>query len=102
MLDRITPDRFVTSFNRFLYEKIYALARSEDFDIMQLQSELTADEMGRVTGIISDLSQLQLDRQAADDYINVLMKYQDTSAGGDVMTDDDLLQLQKKLRIQKG
>ena len=102
VLDRITPDRFVTSFNRFLYEKIYALARSEDFDIMQLQSELTADEMGRVTGIISDLSQLQLDRQAADDYINVLMKYQDTSAGGDVMTDDDLLQLQKKLRIQKG
>ena len=51
---RLQPDCFVTEFNRNVYNKLIdGIKKSEYFNIMSLQSELTADEMGKITEILT-------------------------------------------------
>ena len=100
--EKISPDEFVTSFNRRVYEKLTENLRlSPDFDIMMLQSEFTADEMGKITAILDKSRELEINAYVADDYIRTLKQYAEesrrkTSAGD--MDDDEFRRFAASLK----
>jgi DNA primase len=70
---RLQPDCFVTEFNRNVYNKLIdGIKKSEYFNIMSLQSELTADEMGKITEILTINRSVDINETAVNDFINIL------------------------------
>lgn len=100
----VTADDFVTELNKKIFT-LYMdqLSSGDNTDIMSVQGGLTADEMGRVAQIVSEAEELAPDRRAFDDYVSVLKKYADKARQkpASQMTDNDLVELQKKLRTVK-
>ena len=67
----LSADSFLTDFHKKVYEKLISgMNRSADFNILSLQSEFPADEMGKITAILSEAQELEISRKAAEDYIN--------------------------------
>jgi len=70
---RLQPDCFMTEFNRNVYNKLIdGIKKSEYFNIMSLQSELTADEMGKITEILTINRSVDINETAVNDFINIL------------------------------
>ena len=65
VLKRLPPDKFVTSFNRRVYE-----------------------EVGKITEILEKYSELGIDAKVAEDYINVLLNYKPKEKQEDISDDD--------------
>ncbi len=87
---KISPEHFVTDFNRKVYEKITeGLKNSSEFDIMSLQSEFTAAEMGKITEIIINGREIDVTRSALDDYIKILDDFRGKNTDAGEMSDDD-------------
>jgi len=98
----LSSDRFVTDFNKKVYEKLTeGMKQSADFNILSLQSEFTADEMGKITAILSEAQVLEINRRAAEDYINILNENTGGSAAAGSLSDDDFLSFTQKLRSRK-
>ncbi len=96
---KITPDCFVTEFNRRVYEKMLEkLKNTAEFDVMSLQSEFSADEMGRITEIIVSSRSIDINRQALDDYINILAEQQKKNVDVGGLSDDDFLKYFENIR----
>ena len=73
-------------------------------DILSLQSEFTADEMGKITAVLSEAQTIETSRAAAEDYINILKEHQEqqqSAAAPAALSDDDFLSLAKKIRSRK-
>lgn len=86
---RISSDYFVTEFNRKVYKKMTERLKSAaEFDIMSLQSEFSADEMGKITEIIVSSREVEIDRGALDDYIKILEDYKNSIDVKDMSEDD--------------
>lgn len=102
---RLPAEYFATDFNRRVYTSLLAgMEMSSNFNILSLQSEFSADEMGKITAILSDTEKIELNRNAAEDFIRVLTKHHEgmkNKIPPAQMSDDDLLQLQKKLKGKK-
>lgn len=80
------------------------LKNSPDFDIMSLQSEFTADEMGKITAILAKNREIDINRSVADDYINTLLRYREEkneNKAAAEMSDDDLRSFAQQLRNKK-
>ncbi|MCD7730017.1 MAG: DNA primase [Oscillospiraceae bacterium] len=99
---RISPDCFVTDFNKRLYEKMTEKIKSESYyDIMSLQSEFSADEMGKITEIIVNSKGIDINRLALDDYIAILNEYKDRDDNVGDLSNDDFLQYVDKMKKLK-
>lgn len=103
--ERLSPDDFITDFNRRIYSRMTEnLKNSPDFDIMSLQSEFTADEMGKITAILAKNREIDINRSVADDYINTLLRYREEkneNKAAAEMSDDDLRSFAQQLRNKK-
>ena len=102
---RLPEDYFVTAFNRRVYHCIAENIRgSTNFDIMSLQSEFTADEMGRITAILEETGEIEIGADAAEDYIAILTAYHEESQKkirpAD-MSDDDLRSFAIQMKNRK-
>lgn len=99
---RINSDYFVTQFNRKVYEKMTERLKSAaEFDIMSLQSEFSADEMGKITEIIVGSRGVEIDRGALDDYIKILEEHKNSNTNIKEMSDDDFLSYFENLKKNK-
>ena len=101
----LSADSFLTDFHKKVYEKLIAgMKQSADFNILSLQSEFPADEMGKITAILSEAQELEISRKAAEDYINILNEHQSeeqSASPASALSDDDFLSLAKKIRSRK-
>lgn len=99
---KITPDCFVTEFNRKVYEKMLEkLKNTAEFDVMSLQSEFSADEMGRITEIIVSSRSIDINSRALDDYLNILIEYSGRNIDVGELSDDDFLKYFENIRKSK-
>ena len=102
---RLAPECFINDFNRLVYQKIIEkIKNSADFDIMSLQSEFTADEMGKITAILVKSREIEINRSTAEDYINILLKsYSERTEQQPAsdMSDDDFRNFARSMRNNK-
>ncbi|MCM1525035.1 MAG: DNA primase [Ruminococcus sp.] len=105
LAEKLPPGLFVTQFNKKVYEKLlFGMKGSADFNILSLQSEFSADEMGKITAILSETDNIELNRSAAEDYIRILKERHEKDSRGDLLSagsDSDFLEYTKKLRNSK-
>lgn len=101
----LLPEYFVTEFHRQVYIRILEKLRSpEHFDIMSLQSEFSADEMGRITAILSKNRDIEIDEHVAEDYVRTLKDsyvQRTGTAPAAEMSDDDFRDFAKNIRKTK-
>lgn len=101
----LSAGSFLTDFHKKVYEKLISgMNRSADFNILSLQSEFPADEMGKITAILSEAQELEISRKAAEDYINILNGHksdEQSASPPSALSDDDFLSLAKKIRSRK-
>lgn len=100
ILSRITPEQFVTEFNKRIFAGLAnGIKNSDRFTLMSLSGEFSAAEMGKISEISAKYKDIIVSAEELDVYIKILLSFdggQNVKAGE--MTDDDLLQLQQKLR----
>lgn len=100
ILTRINPEQFVTEFNKKVFIALAnGIKKSDRFTLMSLSGEFSTAEMGKISEISAKYKDITVSAEELDEYINILLSFEDeqTVKGSD-MTDDDLLQLQQKLR----
>ncbi len=101
ILSKIAPDKFVTSFNKKIYESIAELAGSmSEITLTSVGREFSGDEMGRITGILAKTSDIVIDSETLGEYIAVLQKHTKSYSGED-MSDDEFLAYVNKLSKEK-
>ncbi|MGN0674983.1 MAG: DNA primase [Oscillospiraceae bacterium] len=99
---QVSPDRFVTDFNKKVYSVMLEKIRNSAFsDILSLQSEFTADEMGKITEIVINSKDVNINRTAVDDFINILISNADNPADIKDMSNDDFLKYIQNLKNKK-
>ena len=102
VLSKITPDGFVTSFNKKVFASMEQhIKNSSEFDIMLLQSEFTADEMGKITEITVKNRAVDLSRSAIGDFIDILLEYSNKSIDVKQLSDNDFLHYFEELKKKK-
>lgn len=103
VLAAISPERFVTSFNRRVYEAIADKARAyEEVTLSSLGQEFSPDEMGKLTGILASTRDIVIDADTLREYIDVLKKHDvQAKSDGKDMTDDEFLAYVQKLSKEK-
>ncbi len=85
-----------------MFEKITEkLKNTVDFDVMSLQSEFSADEMGKITEIIVNNRNVDISRSAVDDYIKILSDYKDKNVDVKEMSNDDFRSYFENLKKSK-
>lgn len=98
---KISPDDFVTDFNRKVFKIISEKIRDHmEISLTLLNSEFSADEMGKITEIIAKNREIAITEKEVSDFIDVLKK-KTLPAGGGNISDEELRELQKNLKIQK-
>ena len=99
VLDCITPDHFVTSFNKkvfiILCEKLNS---STNFTLSLLSDEFSDSEMGRITGIEAKHRDIILTEQVVDDYMKILHDFKINKLSDTINSDEDLLELAERLK----
>ena len=99
---RVTPEQFVTEFNRKVYQVMLEKIRNSAFsDIHSLQSEFTADEMGKITEIAVNSKDVNINRITVDDFINILSSAADNQFDIKDMSNDDFLKYIQNLKNKK-
>lgn len=72
---RITPDAFVTDFNRRVFEAVCArIELNKGIDMAVFGETFTDDEMGRIAGFIAAASGQTYTRDEADDFIGAILE----------------------------
>lgn len=99
VLDCITPDHFVTSFNKRIFTVLCEkLNSSTNFTLSLLSDEFSDNEMGRITGIEAKHKDIFLTEQVVDDYIKILHDFKNNKLSDNINSDEDLLKLAKRLK----
>ena len=102
VLSRISPEQFTTDFNKKVYEKLLEKIKNSSFyDILSLQSEFTADEMGKITEIAINSKDVNIDRTIVDDFINILLSGADNSVDVKNISDEEFLKYMEELKSKK-
>ncbi|MCI5752986.1 MAG: DNA primase [Oscillospiraceae bacterium] len=103
--EELLPEYFVNDFHRQVYVRLLdKLKSSADFDILSLQSEFSADEMGRITAILSKNREIEIDEHVAGDYVRTLKNgylQRTGTAPAAEMSDDDFRNYAKNIRNSK-
>ena len=99
---RLPAERFTTEFNKKVYEKMLEKIKNSCFyDILSLQSEFTADEMGKITEIAVNSKDVNINRTAVEDFINILISDNDNSKKAAEFSDDEFLKYMQNLKSKK-
>lgn len=99
---RLPAERFTTEFNKKVYEKMLEKIKNSCFyDILSLQSEFTADEMGKITEIAVNSKDVNINRTAVEDFINILLSDNDNSKKAAEFSDDEFLKYTQSLKSKK-
>ena len=101
--NHITFESFTNEFNRKIFKKVVEeMDKSPDYDIMSIQSELTAEEMGKLIKILTINKQININRSVVDDYINILLEGTEKSNTNiKELSDDDFLKYTESLKYRK-
>ncbi len=101
-LKLLPPEKFVTSFNRRIYENLLdKIKNNEDHSITSFNGEFSPDEVGKITSILEKYDNMGIDKQVVFDYINLLSNYAEKDSLKNDMTDDDFLKLRERLKSKK-
>ena len=99
---QVAPEQFVTDFNKKVYGIMLEKIKNSAFsDILSLQSEFTADEMGKITEIAINSKDVNINRTAVDDFIKILISTADNSIDIKEMSNDDFLKYIQNLKNKK-
>lgn len=98
----LPAESFVTSFHRKVYE---ILKNSADFEsgsgLSVLGRELSGDEMGRISYILTKSRDITVDAGTLSDYISLLNNRSSDKLPGGEMSDEEILELVEKLKREK-
>lgn len=98
ILKRLPPDKFVTSFNRRVYESLTnKITDLQDCSVSSFNGEFSPEEVGKITEILENYSELGVDAKVAEDYINVLLSYK-PKENQEEMSDDDFFKALEQMR----
>ncbi len=103
--DKFSPDDFVTTFNKKVLERIIELTEQDVFEISQLNSYFSPDEMSRIYSIRQKRMELSSNGVAS---LNEQIKLLETEKSRlsvkkmQISTDEDLLSAISKARQDKG
>ncbi|MDE6763302.1 MAG: DNA primase [Oscillospiraceae bacterium] len=99
---KIAPEQFATDLNKKIYAVMLEKIKNSEFsDILSLQSEFTADEMGKITEIEVNSKDVNINKTAVDDFINILVSSADNSADIKDMSNDEFLKYFQNLKSKK-
>ncbi len=95
----ITPEQFVTSFNRRVYECICKKINSfMTLGLSIFSDEFTVDEMNRITEMTVQNKDIYVDKKTAEDCIKVILSFDKNNIKKtNKVSDEELIALQKKL-----
>lgn len=95
---KLPPEKFVTELHRKIYIILTEKLRSNsDFSLSSLSGELNSEEMGKISEILAKSKDISITSTEAEDYINLLLERREKPVDGQI-TDNDLLELQKRLQ----
>lgn len=99
---KIAPEQFATDLNKKIYAAMLEKIKNSEFsDILSLQSEFTADEMGKITEIEVNRKDVNINKTAVDDFINILIHSADNPADAKDMSDDEFIKFTQNLKSKK-
>ncbi|MBD5139151.1 MAG: DNA primase [Ruminococcus sp.] len=99
---KIAPEQFATDLNKKIYAVMLEKIKNSEFsDILSLQSEFTADEMGKITEIEVNRKDVNINKTAVDDFINILIHFADNPADAKDMSDDEFIKFTQNLKSKK-
>lgn len=102
ILEKLPPERFVTSFNRKVYTALTEkIKNGEDHSITAFNGEFSPDEVGKITSILEKFSNMGIDRNVVYDYIELLKNYKEKTSVDENMSDDDFIKLRNRLKAKK-
>lgn len=101
VMAKVSPERFVTSFNKRVYEAIISdFGSMHEISLTSIGQKFSADEMGRISYILASSREITIDEATLNDYISVLKSHDPESTASD-MSDDDFLAYVKNLSKNK-
>lgn len=99
--EKITPEDFVTSFNRRVFFAVSEIIQSGgSLSLSLLNGRFSPDEMGRISGMLAKYKDMGNSMQLAEDYINTIFsqKIKVTADDAADLSNDELLALQNRLK----
>lgn len=94
----LPPDKFVTAFNRRIYDCLCRkLENSQSFSVSLMSDEFNNDEMGRITGLGIKNKSIDISFQTVLDCVEVLNDYSAENSQKNGLSDDELIKLQQRL-----
>lgn len=94
----LPPDKFVTAFNRRIYDCLCRkLQNSHSFSVSLMSDEFNNDEMGRITGLGIKNKSIDISFQTVLDCVKVLNDYSEENSQKNGLSDDELIKLQQRL-----
>lgn len=103
IFDKITPDKFVTSFNRRVIESIYSHKDGiSEVSLTTIGNDFSPDEMGRISYILASNREITIDELTLDSFIKTLLdcSNKEKQNGAD-MEDGEFLAYVNKLSRDK-
>lgn len=96
--EMLPPDKFVTAFNRRIYDCLCRkLENSQSFSVSLMSDEFNNDEMGRITGLGIKNKSIDISFQTVLDCVEVLNDYSAENSQKNGLSDDELIKLQQRL-----
>ena len=102
--DRLSPEDFPTELYRNMYNIVVnRIKKGSSLDLSSIGDEFSAQDVGRITGIINENNLLPYQKERLSEYIAVLEKYRDRTQGKkpEEMSNEDLLLQMEKIRREK-
>lgn len=104
VLQKISPEDFVTDLNREIFGiMLQKLQNNNGISLIDFNPELSGEKIARFSGILARQSEMQMSREALDDYIETLLDYQYKKAVSHAgeLSEEQLRQVVQKLREKK-
>ena len=104
ILSKIRFEDFVTDFNRKVFEAVaIKLQNNINLNLSALGGEFTADEMGKISGMLANYNDVNNSPELLSDYIDTLLSHKNSISRERAakMSDNDLIELQNKLKSQQ-
>lgn len=101
---RITPEYFPTEFYRNLFVCVSGrIKKGVSTELSSIGDEFSAQDVGKITGMINENNLLPYQKERLNEYIKVLEKHKERYGGKapEEMTNDELLLQMEKLRKEK-
>ncbi|MDE7225854.1 MAG: toprim domain-containing protein, partial [Ruminococcus sp.] len=96
IIEKAPADIFVTPFNKRVYSAILSnIAEHGEFSLTFLNSQFSADEISRISGISAKKQNMSLTRKSFDDCVSVLKNHVEIPKDG-IISDDELKNMLKK------